>query len=323
MAKKLFEGLTRLNPTAPAAPTTVHESADHDGTYTEPPAHAQATPAAVVEGGSRDWAGRPTQEKTLQLDADKPQGPAPLVHATATAVVATDELGNLGFDTNDNMTGVEPRLPQIKILSQAQMFELPGGETVKRFSGIIIDSRRANAYWSKSMSESGAGNAPDCFSFDGVRPHGENPISKVCAACPMNKYGSEPGKNGENGLGKACKNMRRIHVLLDGNILPFRLTLPPTSLKPHDAYMVDLSNRRRPYPTVVTEISLAKAKNKGGIEYGQVQMAMAGEINDRDTLIEIRNLRDKLAETMATQEVTADEYGAGAAAGSQDEHPFG
>lgn len=322
MAKKLFEGLTRLTPTAPAAPTTAHESADHAGTHTEPPAHAQATPASTI--------GQQHGGTTLQLEADKPQGPANMVHVTSSAVVATEDLAGMGFDPNDNMTGVEPRLPQIKILSQAQMFELPGGETVKRFSGIIIDSRRANAYWSKSMSESGAGNAPDCFSFDGVRPHGENPISKVCAACPMNKYGSEPGKNGENGLGKACKNMRRIHVLLDGNILPFRLTLPPTSLKPHDAYMVDLSNRRRPYPTVVTEISLAKAKNKGGIEYGQVQMAMAGEINDRDTLIEIRNLRDKLAETMATQEVTADEYGAsenghgaGAAACNQDEHPFG
>jgi hypothetical protein len=268
---------------------------------------APATPAATMANKGRDVIGRSTEDKTLQLNADLDPKAKPPVHAGTTAVATLDELKDMGFDPNENMDGVEPRLPQIGIAHQAQIFKMPNESKVDHLVGVIIDSNRANAWWKQSFAEAGSGNPPDCFAFDAVTPAGDKPQAPNCAACRYNRYGSENGQNGEGGRGKACKNMRRVHILLDGKALPYRLTLPPTSLRAYDKYMMTLAEKQRPYPTVITQIELATATNKGGIEYSEAAFTMLEEINDRAKLMEIKALRLKLQETMRSQEIVAGE----------------
>ena len=51
-----------------------------------------------------------------------------------------------------------------------------------------------------------------------------------CAECPLNQWGSG------NGRGKACKDLRRLIVLVEGWSMPAIMTLPPTSVKAFDTY---------------------------------------------------------------------------------------
>ncbi len=219
--------------------------------------------------------------------------------AIASREVAADELESM-FDISDNMDGTEPRLPSIKVLSQGQMFEMPDETKVSVIEGVIVDSNRVNAFWESAFS--GEGTAPNCASYDGIKPNCEAPLSATCATCHKNKYGSDGSR------GKACKNMRRVHVLINGNQIPFRLTLPPTSLRSYDDFMVQLSNIGRPYPTVMVRISLEKAKNKDGIAYSVVKFVIIENIDDREKLLKIKRMKQTMVEQMQRESIVADEY---------------
>jgi len=174
------------------------------------------------------------------------------------------------FDVKDQMEGVEAQLPQIKIVHQAQMFVFPDGTKEETFRGVILDMNRTNAYWAESFDESGGGSPPTCSSLNGVTPElGTEEVQSStgsCLDCPRNKYGT--GKKG----GKACKNMKRIHILVDGSLMPFRLTVPPSNLKAVDLYVSLLTSQAIPFQLVETEFSLRVAQNKDGIEYSELHM---------------------------------------------------
>lgn len=178
------------------------------------------------------------------------------------------------FDMGDQMEGVEAQLPQIKIVHQAQMFMFPDGTKEEIFRGVILDMNRTNAYWIESYDDSGGGSPPTCSSLNGVTPEvGSEEIQcsgNCCLDCPHNKYGS--GKKG----GKACKNMKRVHILVDGSLMPFRLTVPPSNLKAVDLYVSLLTSQGVPYQLVETEFSLRTAQNKDGIEYSELFMRNCG-----------------------------------------------
>jgi hypothetical protein len=226
-----------------------------------------------------------------------------------TAVVAADELADFGFDVADNMEGVEPRLPVIKIVAQGQAFTMPDDSLAKSVEGIIIETHRTNAWWPKS-GDATPGNLPPCASMDAVRPQPDcaDPQAKSCAECPMNRYGSGSDANGAPSRGKACKNSRRVYILLDGHEIPYLLTLPPSSLKSFDEYAVNLTDRKRPIPTVRTKITLVKAENGSSQIYSKAVFTMLAEINDRGALGKILTMKRQLADTVRHQAITAEEY---------------
>ncbi len=209
------------------------------------------------------------------------------------------------FNIDDNMEGCQPRLPAIAITHISQTFVLPDDENVKSIQGIVLHSNRVNAFWEGSFAESGGGNLPDCFSFDGFFPAGniENPKAEKCSKCKLNEFGSD-GKRG-----KLCKNMRRIHILLEDNLLPYRLTLPPTSLKSWDEYMVSLTNKQIPLPAAITEIELEKTTNADNIVFSCVNFKKVDTIKTKDKLFEVKNMIVKLKEQMQTEDIIADETG--------------
>lgn len=99
-------------------------------------------------------------------------------------------------------------------------------------SAIQVVIIKASRLLSKSFYlkfEEGAGEKPVCHSNNGKTPEldAQTPQSTTCAACPKNVWGS-----GQDGKGKACKDVRRVAVApvhkLDE---PMLLRVPPDSLK--------------------------------------------------------------------------------------------
>jgi len=216
--------------------------------------------------------------------------------------MAVSEMGEM-FDLKENMVGIEARLPQIKIIHQAQLFEMPDGKKVPQVVGTILDINRVNAWWEESFEQTGGGSPPDCFSMDGVTPDAFSGKKQAeeCPGCVMNQYGSDGGR------GKACKNAKRVHIMQDGEMLPYRLTVPPSNLKAVDLYVSLLTSKATPYQLVRTEISLKKVQNKDGIAYAEMVFENAGVIDTKEEALRIKKLRDEFMITMRGQAIKATE----------------
>lgn len=202
--------------------------------------------------------------------------------AAALAVIENFELPVLSDDMAaamaEELDGLQLSFPRVKIPSGGGLaFEVPGDDpenpdTEKEIVGVIVDHHPVNAYWADKYA--GANNPPDCSSMDGKVGMDQDGNRKPCNSCPMNEWGTA-----EDGRGKACKNMHRVYILREGEMLPLLLTLPPTSLKNLSDYIAlrVVSKGMRSYG-VVTKVSLKKAQNAGGINYSQAVFALAGKL---------------------------------------------
>lgn len=133
----------------------------------------------------------------------------------------------------DEFDDIALEFPRVKIPSGgATSWEIPNPEdpddphVAKTMEGVIVLQHTANSYWVNSDT---SGTPPDCSSQDGVTGYGSP--GGVCANCPLNTFGS-----GEGGKGKACKNMKNIYLLRNGDTMPLLISLPPTSLKAFRQY---------------------------------------------------------------------------------------
>ena len=158
--------------------------------------------------------------------------------------------------------GVELIFPRAKIPSGGmQVFDMED-EAPKTLTGVIVEQHAVNAYWPDA--DSADGNPPVCSSSDGVTGLGEGGVIQECAQCPFNAFGS-----GEGGIGKACKNKTRVHILREGALLPVQIDLPATSMKPFARYLGYLRSAGLLPSSVITEIGLERKT------YGQNQVAVA------------------------------------------------
>ena len=208
------------------------------------------------------------------------------------------------FNITDNMEGVVPRLPQIKIAHTAQMFKMPDEQKVETFEGVILDQHPANAWWEPSEEEIGDKvRVPNCFSQDGISPMegSDMPQADKCNGCPQNEYGTA-----EKGEGKACKNMKRFMVLQEGSLFPRRLTIPPSSLKSADLYMTSLVDRGLPYRCVVTEFKLLE-HSKGEVEYSEIMFEKVNVL-EADDLVTVAGIVRQYKDAARGQDIQEDEY---------------
>lgn len=200
----------------------------------------------------------------------------------ALAVVENFDLPVLSDDMAaamaEELDGLQLSFPRVKIPSGGGLaFEVPGDDpenpdTEKEIVGVIVDHHPVNAYWADKYA--GGNNPPDCSSMDGKVGVNSDGNRRPCNSCPNNEWGSD-----DEGRGKACKNMHRVYILREGEMLPLLLTLPPTSLKNLSDYLGlrVVSKGLRSYG-VVTKVSLKKAQNAGGINYSQAVFALAGKL---------------------------------------------
>jgi hypothetical protein len=203
--------------------------------------------------------------------------------------VMTMDAGEVQEVIRDNLGGGNLSawdLDRIKVpAGGVTIWTIPGiqGETNERaIDGVIVDSRTIRSYWKEAFS--GAGTPPDCASKDGIIGIGmygrgsEANGDGYCEICPMAQFGTDPKGNG----GQACKQARLLFLVRPTGILPVVISVPPSSLKNLKRYMIGLASAGHHYTSVVTRFELAKTRNSGGIEYGEIKPSMVGELNETE-----------------------------------------
>lgn len=173
----------------------------------------------------------------------------------------------------EQLDGIRIQYPRFKMPAGGSLvFEDPCSEDpenptyLNEIIGVIVDHFPTNAYWPDNSSQS---EPPACASVDGKTGIG-NPGGN-CKTCPLNEFGS-----GEGGVGKACKNTRRLYLLRPNELLPVVLNIPATSMKEFDTYLGTKLIARGIHPsTVVTRIKLKKATSKSGDPYAMLTFSMA------------------------------------------------
>lgn len=172
-------------------------------------------------------------------------------------------------------------------------------DVAKEIECVVAFAQSSNCYWKEKFT--GENLEPDCASSDsliGYRKGTDAPID--CRKCPLNQFGS-----GEGGVGKACKNMKRLFLLVPGESDPFVLTLPPTSLKNWDQYSLNLANKQKlRYFQVVTKITLKKEESSGGIKYSKCVFTQAGNLSLEQSR-EVHALNKELKEAFKNSVPTA------------------
>lgn len=190
--------------------------------------------------------------------------------STVTAQLAqavSEELDGLGDITYDRI-----RIPTGGGLA----FEVPtddpdAPESATELVGVILYHNAINAYWREKYN--GGHDRPDCASHDGKTGiDAETGEIKSCESCPLNAFGVKGGR-------KKCKNMHRVYLLTSSSPLPVMLTLPPTSLKNLNTYLVKqvLSKGLRSWQ-VLTRVKLKKEQNRDGIVYSQAVFSSVGAL---------------------------------------------
>ncbi len=159
----------------------------------------------------------------------------------------------------DDMDGLHLNFQRVKIpAGGALQYEIPGDDPenpdyAKNLEGVILFNHASCAYWlDGEMDEN---TAPMCSAIDGKVGVGEP--GGTCVTCALNRFGT-----GENGKGKACKNMRILYLLRDGEYMPLQVTLPPTSIKPfNDFYSAAFASRHRGTCGSIVQLGLKRVEN--------------------------------------------------------------
>jgi len=156
--------------------------------------------------------------------------------------------------------------------------------SVNSFRGVVANFHNCNALF---LNLEPSGEPPVCSSPDGVK--GLDMLTaeiRDCADCPNNQWGSGYGSR----RGKACKNMRRLYILVEDSDIPIVMTLPPTSISAWEKYKSAVLGVQRYSPSdVVTEFSLGVAVNGAGIKYSVVSFKAVVVLNmkDKETIKEL------------------------------------
>lgn len=148
-------------------------------------------------------------------------------------------------------------------------------EYMKEVTGVVIFTHRMNGYWENAYGSGDDDNkAPSCSSMDGkVGIDTETGEVRNCENCPYNTYGSDT----RGGKGKACKNMRRVYLMMDGDPNFYLLTVPPTSIKDVNKQLARIMGSKGiPYTSLLVSFKLQKTKNAGGIDYSKVTIEKKG-----------------------------------------------
>lgn len=179
-----------------------------------------------------------------------------------------------------------------------------GEKELTEITGVILEAKTSKAYWAKAYG-SGTIGAPDCRSDNGKIGVG-NPGGN-CLICPWNQYGTAPG-----GDGKACKENRILFFLMDGDMIPTIITLPPTSIKPWMNFQMSLMKKANPSYGVRTKLTLEKVTNKSGKRYVQVNFQSIGKLGEED-LAAVRSYRRAMEGMFASYNAAAPAMNEGSA----------
>jgi hypothetical protein len=233
---------------------------------------------------------------------------ADLVKYAKANEISTELAKELEVESKDNLEGVQPRLPKVKMpTGRGKLFtlEVIGGDEkdIPELRGIVLYQSPAKAYWKEAFGGGGTQVVPSCASHDGIKPSDGYPDrqNELCAGCAWNRFGSATDTGGNKLPGKACRDVKRVVILLeDDPDIPYLLTVPPTGLRNFDSYLIRLRKEKRPFWSVMTKIGLTTDVSRSGIEYPKIVPDIAGFINDTKALGQIKEWRAQWIELLKT-----------------------
>lgn len=182
-------------------------------------------------------------------------------------------------------------------------------DVAKTIEGVIIFTHRMNAYWKNAFGEGGGDNSaqakiPDCASMDATQGlERETGEIKACDTCPYNQFGTDA-----RGRGKACKNMRRLYIIMSGKPDLYLLTVPPTSIKDVNKQLrVIMSKQKIPYTRMVVKFSLEVTKNVDGTAYSKIKVEPKEPLDEKNYLLTC-TMRKKIKEQYEKVGITDEDY---------------
>ena len=152
--------------------------------------------------------------------------------------------------------------------------EVDLGDTL---TGVIFAHQHIRAKWVEGKE------IPECSSIEGM-PVGEQPLADRCNLCE------------HSAIGSTCKPKIRILLLsnLEGELKPYVLHLPPTSLKYFSQHVRKLSRSNLPIVACNTVFKI-KPIARNGYKYGEIEISIDG-VSNRETLMVAKQLRTEFEE---------------------------
>lgn len=220
-----------------------------------------------------------------------------------------DEMEDL-----DPESGIDCR--QIKVPSGGGIaYEVQGedegdADSVKEIEAVIVFTHRLNAYWTGSFGSASnpEDKIPTCSSMDGKTGFCPSTGEVInCESCPWNQYGTGTDEKGNPSRGKACKNMRRIYMMMDGDPNFYLLTVPPTSIKDVNKQLAKILAGGTPYTGMIVAFGLEKVKNSNGVAYSKVTIKKKGVI-PAAAAAQVQKLRGQIKAQYQSIAITLDDY---------------
>jgi hypothetical protein len=178
-----------------------------------------------------------------------------------------------------------------------------GMESANTFDCVVVDWRDVRRRWATPFT--GAGMPPDCSSDDCIKGYGDP--GGECAACPFSKFGTATNAAGQQARGQACRMVRLLFVIREGNFLPDLIPLPPTSLKAARNYFLRLASVGKPYYNVITKLGLTPTKNAGGIVYSLASLSLVRSLQPNEVAV-VNSIRQAVTPGLRTITLSSEDF---------------
>ena len=197
-------------------------------------------------------------------------------------VVDAALLAELGIASDLDVTPVSSKWRTINV--EKMGFQFKDGDNGNRgatdFEGIIVHQHPLRTYYaSKKINNT----PPDCGSVDGVT----GSAFGDCDSCEFNyliamKKARAAGQT--KPLGETCKEKHALYIITEIGKPAWMLRVPTMSLGAVNLYAKILKTAGKAPIQVWTKFTSALRKNKGGIEYGEVNCAIARDVKKTELL---------------------------------------
>ncbi len=191
----------------------------------------------------------------------------------------------------------------------------------KEINAVVVFTHRVNGFWTGAYGDDDQNKAPVCSSIDGKAGMNiETGEITSCETCPFNQFGSASDQKGNQSKGKACKNMRRIYMMMNGDPNFYLLTVPPTSIKDVNKQLAKIIAGGTPYTSLVLKFTLEKTRNAAGIEYSKVVISKAGLLPPAVSAT-AQEMRRQIKEQYQSMAITFDDYTAAPEQSTEQQKP--
>lgn len=249
-----------------------------------------------------------------------PQLPAAIAKLVALATPETFQELSGGVTSGFPIISYKGKVWRIRKSGEETLHVDEDGNAMPTIEVVLVQAnpQPSKIFYDKKFEE-GSNDTPRCFSNDGIKPDAsiQQPISKVCANCPNNAWGSRITDNGKKS--RACSDARRMAVVFANDLyengddcMKALLRVPPASLNPLKDYAEKvLAPKGIPFFGIVTRIGFDVQA-----AHPQFTFKPARFLNDEEAeaIVRLRGSED-IKRILAE----AQEFPAAPAAGGEDE----